>query len=178
MVTGPSLERGGVKGSTMDRVSRSGPVALVVDDDIFVLSALAELLSEEGFDVHTASNGFSALRLASECRPAVVLLDLVLPELSGTEVIAALRAEPATCNVAIVVVTANPAGLTEAQLDETEGVVTKPYEATVLLASVHRAVRRASARRAEVAPVAPTAHGAPTGRQRRAPGVRHTRGRR
>src|SRR5712691_11263633 len=100
----------------MDRVPHLDRIALVVDDDIFVLSALAELLSEEGYDVHTASNGFSAVRLALECRPAVILLDLVLPERSGTEVLAALRGDPATRDVAIVVVTGNPQLLTEAQL--------------------------------------------------------------
>ena len=46
--------------------------ALVVDDDIFVLTALADMLSEEGYDVHTASNGFSAMKyrpLFSVCPP-------------------------------------------------------------------------------------------------------------
>ena len=154
----------------MDRVLRSGPVALVVDDDIFVVSALAEVLSEEGFDVHTASNGFSAVRVASGCRPAVVVLDLALPELSGAEVLAALRGDPATRNTAIVVVSGNSDVLTEAQLAETDGVVSKPFDLATLLLTVQRAVRRASVRQAEVAPVAPTAHGALAARQRRGSG--------
>jgi CheY-like chemotaxis protein len=162
----------------MDRVPRSQRIALVVDDDIFVLSALAEVLSDEGYDVHTASNGFSAVRLAVECRPGVVLLDLALPELSGTEVLASLRADPGTRDAAIVVVTGNPQLLTEAQLAETDGLVSKPFELAELTAAVQRAVRRASIRYAEVAPVAPTAHTALTVRERRASGVRHSRGRR
>src|ERR1700694_4194677 len=108
MVAGLSLDEAGVKGLTMDRVPRLERIALVVDDDIFVLSALAGLLSEECYDVHTASNGFSAVRLALECQPAVILLDLVLPERSGTEVLAALRADPATHAVAIVRVGGHP----------------------------------------------------------------------
>src|ERR1700738_3390283 len=106
----------------MDRVPRLERIALVVDDDIFVVSALAELLSEDGYDVHTASNGFSAVRLAMECRPLVVVLDLNLPERSGTEVLAELRSDPSTRDVAIVVVTGNPQQLTAAQLAETDGV--------------------------------------------------------
>ncbi|HLZ27803.1 MAG TPA: response regulator [Chloroflexota bacterium] len=162
----------------MDRVPRSERVALVVDDDMFVLSALAELLSEDGFDVHTASNGFSAVRLAMECRPAVILLDLALPERSGTEVLADLRADPATREVAIVVVSGNAHLLTPAQLDATDGVVSKPFDVTELMAAVQRAVRRAALRRAEVAPVAPLSRSPQSVRQRRAAGVRHSRGRR
>src|SRR6266581_9287813 len=107
----------------MDRVPRSERPALVVDDDVFVLSAMAELLSEDGYDVHTSSNGFSALRQAAEYTPVVVLLDLVLPERSGGDVLAELRADPATRDVAIVLVTGNPQFLTEAQVAEADGVV-------------------------------------------------------
>ena len=113
-----------------------------------------------------------------ECRPAVILLDLALPERSGTEVLAELRADPATRDVAIVVVSGNAQLLTEAQLAETDGVVSKPFDVAELMATVQRAVRRASLRHAEVAPVAPHAHSALAVRQRRASGVRHTRGRR
>jgi DNA-binding response OmpR family regulator len=162
----------------MERMPRSERTALVVDDDIFVLSALAELLSEEGYDVHTASNGFSGVRMAMECRPAVVLLDLALPERSGTEVLAALRGDAATRDVAIVVVTGNPHTLTEAQLAETDGVVGKPFEVTELMATVQHAVRKATIRQAEVAPIAPTSHATLAARQRRTSGVRHTGGRR
>jgi DNA-binding response OmpR family regulator len=178
MVTGLSLDEAGVKGLTMDRAPRSERVALIVDDDMFVLSALAELLSEEGYDVHTASNGFSGVRMAMECRPAVILLDLALPERSGTEVLAELRADPSTRDVAIVVVSGNAQFLTEAQVATTDGVVSKPFDVGELMATVQRAVRRASVRHAEVAPVAPLSHGGVVARQRGASGVRHTRGRR
>jgi two-component system, OmpR family, KDP operon response regulator KdpE len=162
----------------MDRVPRLERIALVVDDDIFVLSALAELLSEDGYDVHTASNGFSALRMATECRPSVVLLDLALPERGGTEVLAELRGDPATRDVAIVVVTGNPQLISEAQLAATDGLISKPFDTSELMATVQHAVMRASTRRAEVAPVAAISHTPLPVRQRRAPGVRHTRGRR
>src|SRR5205085_1073808 len=53
----------------MDHAAGVDRTALVVDDDVFMLSALAELLEEEGYDVHTASNGFSALRQVQSFRP-------------------------------------------------------------------------------------------------------------
>jgi len=162
----------------MDRVPRMERVALVVDDDTFVSSALAQLLLEDGYDVHTASNGFSAVRLAIEYRPLVVLLDLALPERSGPEVLAELRAETATREVAIVVVTGNPQLLSEVQLAQTDGVISKPFDVDELLDTVQNAVRRALSRHGEVTPVAPTFHTAQPARQRGVPGVWHTHGRR
>jgi two-component system KDP operon response regulator KdpE len=159
----------------MDRAPRLERSALVVDDDVFVLSALAEVLSEEGYDVHTASNGFSAMRQAAEVRPAVILLDLALPERSGNEVLAELRCDAATRDVAIVIVTGHPERLSDALLEEADGVVGKPFDVPELLSIVHRAVQRASTRQAEVAPVATMGHREPAARTRRGTGVRHTR---
>jgi DNA-binding response OmpR family regulator len=59
---------------------RHGTLALVVDDDLHMRAMLAELLEEEGYDVLTASNGFSGLRTLQDRRPRLLLLDLALPE--------------------------------------------------------------------------------------------------
>jgi CheY-like chemotaxis protein len=159
----------------MDRSARVDRTALVVDDDVFLLAAMAELLSEEGYDVHTASNGFSALRVAIECQPSVILLDLALPERPGHEVLAELRAETATRDVAIVIVTGHPDRLSEAQTALTDGVVAKPFDIPDLLQTVRRAVLRAPGRRAEVVRISATSHrDAPVG-ARRPSGVHHTR---
>jgi|SRR5438105_184986 len=162
----------------MDHAPRTDRIALVVDDDAFMVSAMAELLSEEGFDVHTSSNGFSALRQAAEYRPIVILLDVLLPERSGGDVLAELRSDPATRDGAIVLVTANPQCLTEAQIAEADAVVLKPFDVAELLQTVHRAVLRAATRHAEVVPVVALAHRPPASRQRRSAGARRTRGRR
>jgi DNA-binding response OmpR family regulator len=162
----------------MDRAPRLERTALVVDDDAFVVSALAEVLSEDGYDVHTASNGFSAVRLAHTSRPSLVLLDLALPELSGAEVLAELRGDAATRDVAIVVVTANAKVLTAAEIAETDGVVLKPFDVAELVETVHTALQRATRRQAEVAPVAATSHRDLAQRARWAAGVRRSRGHR
>ena len=162
----------------MEHAPRLDRTALVVDDDVFVVSALAELLEDEGYDVHTATNGFSGLRYAIEQRPAVILLDLALPERSGKELLEDLRADPITRDVAIVVVTGHVEGLSDALRAEADGVVTKPYDADDLLVTVQRALQRAAVRRAEVAPVVAAAHRAPALRPRRANVSRRTRGRR
>jgi two-component system, OmpR family, KDP operon response regulator KdpE len=163
----------------MDRAPRPNRTALVVDDDVFVLSALAEMMSEDGYDVHTASNGFSAIRLATELRPLVILLDLVLPERSGAEVLMELRSEPLTRDSAVVIVSGYADSLSEAELAEADGVVGKPFDVSELLMTVQRAVQRAAGRRDEVAPVAAVAHREQAVRQqRRAANPRRTRGRR
>src|SRR4030088_2908146 len=162
----------------VEHVTRSDRIALVVDDDVFVLSAMAELLSEEGYDVHTSSNGFSALRQAAEYRPVVILLDLVLPERSGGDVLAEIRGDPATHDIAIVLVTGNSQLLTETQIAESDGVVLKPFDVAELLKTVHRAIQRAASRHAEVVPVAAMSHPQSAARQRRVASVRRPRGRR
>src|SRR5579859_6110144 len=112
----------------MEHAPRLERSALIVDDDVFILSALAEILEDEGFDVQTATNGFSAMRRALEHRPALVLLDLALPERSGNELLEDLRADPVTHDVAIVVVSGYAERLTDWQRAEADGVVAKPFE--------------------------------------------------
>lgn len=140
-------------------------------------SFLAELLEEEGFDVTTASNGFSALRLLSERRPRLVLLDVLMPELSGSDVLQELRTSPHTRETAVVFVSGNLSRLSDAQLAAADGIVEKPFEVPDLLATVHRAVQHASSRRSEVAPLAAGLHHESPVRPLRAT-ARRTRGRR
>ena len=150
----------------------------MVDDDVFMLAEMAELLSEDGYDVNTASNGFSALRQARDLRPTVILLDLMLPERSGIDVLDELRSDPATRDGAVVVVTGHVDALTDGRLAEADAVITKPFDINDMLATVHRAIVRAAARRAEVAPIVAPAHREPPVRSRRAASARHSRGRR
>jgi CheY-like chemotaxis protein len=153
--------------------------ALVVDDDVCVRSMLAELLDEEGFEVHTASNGFSGLRLAAETRPQVILLDLVLPEVSGQDMLHELRENPLTRDAAIVIVSANTDRLLDHQLAEVEAVVRKPFDIATLVSTLHQAVQRAAHRSAEVQPVTPMVVGHDRPRRTRVGGtIRRSRGRR
>ena len=78
---------------------------LVVDDETQVASVLRDSLLAFGYEVHVATTGREALSIVSEYRPAVVLLDLKLPDLPGQSVLDAFRREAAT--VPIVVVTGN-----------------------------------------------------------------------
>jgi DNA-binding response OmpR family regulator len=131
-------------------MDRAHMTALVVDDDVCVRAILVEVLVEEGFEVSQASNGFSGLRQAAEARPQLILLDLTLPEVSGLEVLRELREKQGMRETAIVIVTANPDQLSEAQLAEIDAVVRKPFDVLELVATVNQAVQRAAHRAAEV----------------------------
>jgi DNA-binding response OmpR family regulator len=165
--------------SSMERASTQA-TALVIDDDVVLRSTLAELLQEEGFETIQASNGFSGLRLAGEHHPQIILLDLLLPELSGTEVLRELRSGPAGREMAIVVVTGSPDSLSAAQVAEADGVVRKPFDVSGLLLTMHRAVQRAASRAAEVAPLTAAAPVLPVHQRakRLATSPRRARGRR
>ena len=68
-----------------------GPVVLLVDDDPAIRRTVASGLELEGFSVVAASGGLAALEAVARVRPAVVLLDLTMPDLDGLEVLARLR---------------------------------------------------------------------------------------
>jgi two-component system KDP operon response regulator KdpE len=116
---------------------------LVVDDDTQLLRALRIHLSARGYEVHTAVTGKGAVRAAEEHEIDVVVLDLGLPDLDGTEVITALRA---FTTVPIIVLSARAdSGDKVRALDRgADDYVTKPFGVDELMARLRAAVRRAA----------------------------------
>jgi len=80
-------------------------VILVVDDDRDTAELIQEVLSQAGFTVQTARNGFEALALARQEQPGLILLDLKMPQLDGYEVLKRLKRDKATQNIPVIVVT-------------------------------------------------------------------------
>mgnify|MGYP000497016768 CR=1 FL=1 len=116
----------------------AGEVVLIVDDLPDNLSLLHDALDEAGYTVLVATDGPSALQRARQARPAIVLLDALMPGMDGFEVARRLKADPATAAIPIVFMTA---------LTETEHVVaafgaggvdyvTKPIQAREVLARI------------------------------------------
>ncbi|WP_116243871.1 response regulator [Nocardiopsis sp. FIRDI 009] len=126
---------------------------LVVDDDMQIIRAMRINLRARGHDVDTAPDGASALRLAAEHHPDVVLLDLGLPDMEGMEVIQRLRG---WSQVPIIVLSArHSAGEKVRCLDSgADDYVTKPFGMDELLARMRAAERRSV--RLEEAPVVRT----------------------
>jgi signal transduction histidine kinase/CheY-like chemotaxis protein len=105
----------------------SGAEILVVDDNLEYLEAIYSELSEAGFRVTVAASGKQALEILAQHRPAVVLLDIMMPEMNGWEVLRRLRAQPELSQVPVVitsVVNERPVGLDV----EFAGWLTKPFE--------------------------------------------------
>jgi DNA-binding response OmpR family regulator len=75
---------------------------LVVDDDSDIRESLREVLELEGYDVTTASDGEEALRSVHDCPPCMMLLDLMMPRVSGWDVLDELRRTHTVVPVAIV----------------------------------------------------------------------------
>ncbi len=82
------------------------PLILVVDDTPAVLDVVREALVDEGYRVKTCLQSVDALSIAREESPDVVMLDIVMPEMSGWEVLNRLRAEPALAQTPVIVCTA------------------------------------------------------------------------
>jgi two-component system, OmpR family, alkaline phosphatase synthesis response regulator PhoP len=83
----------------------STPIVLVADDSRTVLSMVTSRLERRGYEVVTAANGEDALQLARQRVPTLVILDVEMPGIDGLEVTRRLRAEPATSEVPIVLLT-------------------------------------------------------------------------
>ncbi len=148
----------------MDTVGERVKV-LVIDDEESYQQALASGLGREGFDVAVAADGPEGLRLFTEYRPDIVLLDVLLPGMHGTEVCRRLRA---ISTVPIVMVSAVATELDVVVGLElgASGYVTKPFRLRELVARMHAILRRTPAGEvaAPPAPVGPAPVGpAPTG---------------
>jgi two-component system, OmpR family, KDP operon response regulator KdpE len=121
----------------------SQPLVLVADDEPRITKLVALTLHDEGFRVVTASGGEDALRKAEETRPDIVLLDIVMPDLDGIEVMRQLREwRP----VPVILLTAKGSTADKAKgLDlGADDYIAKPFHPDELAARVRAVLRRAS----------------------------------
>ncbi|MFZ4573446.1 MAG: response regulator [Phycisphaerales bacterium] len=124
---------------------------LVVDDERDLLELVAYNLKRAGYDVLTAQNGRRGLDVISESKPDLVVLDVMLPELSGTEIATRVRANPLTASIPIIMLTAKGT-----ETDQVVGLavgaddyISKPFSMKILLARVEALLRRAGRAQAE-----------------------------
>ena len=122
-------------------MAEAQPTVLVVEDEDSIVEALVVGLKREGFLVHVARDGITALTLFDAVRPDLVLLDVMLPSLSGVDVCREIRARSRT---PIIMVTAK-----SSEIDTVVGLevgaddyVTKPYRLRELVARMRAVLRR------------------------------------
>jgi CheY-like chemotaxis protein len=116
--------------------ARSRYRILVVDDEEHLAEAVESLLQCKGYGVEVTHDGRAALDLAKETLPDLILLDYELPEMDGLEVIAALRADPATRHIPVLLATAGRISLEDVK--KADGFLAKPFPEELLYQMVQR----------------------------------------
>jgi DNA-binding response OmpR family regulator len=103
---------------------------LVVDDETFILNLLRNGLTENGFEVITADNGFDAILAVEEQRPDCVISDIMMPRLSGLDFLKALKNNKVTKDVPVILISAmDQAEMVQQGLDMgAVDYITKPFK--------------------------------------------------
>ncbi|MEO6808675.1 MAG: PAS domain S-box protein [Isosphaeraceae bacterium] len=121
---------------------------LLVEDDAQSRNALARLLIHAGYAVETAQDGYEALASLERVRPALVLLDLMMPGMDGVEVLDRIRANPDHCDLPVIVLSGDVNGRRTGELRalDVSGLLAKPVDFDELIAVVsrHTSPRRAA----------------------------------
>ena len=117
---------------------------LVVDDEQDILDLVRFRLEHDGYRVLTATDGQTGLTLAQAERPDLCILDVMMPKLSGLEVLAHLRADPATADIPVILLTSRGQ---DADVDRgfelgAHDYVTKPFSPKELRRRVHTQLSR------------------------------------
>ena len=120
-------------------------LVLVVEDEEALAMLLSYNLEKEGYEVATVANGLNAVSEVERLLPSVIILDWMLPEISGIEICKLIRSKPDIKNIPIIMLTAK-----SQEEDKIKGLsagaddyVTKPFSVPELMARVKTNMRRA-----------------------------------
>lgn len=113
---------------------------LVADDDPAILELVRINLEARGYQVLTVDNGADAIRIAIREKPDLLILDVLMPEVDGYEVMRVLKESPETAHIPIVVLTAyaSDAGAMVSWMQGAESYLAKPFNPEELLMVVDR----------------------------------------
>jgi CheY-like chemotaxis protein len=110
---------------------------LVVDDDPEVLTALSETLEAEGYSVRGARDGIEALEVIRECRPDLIITDLLMPTMTGFELLGALHDDPELATIPTLIITAARGPETQEQPAGAKAIFPKPLDLDRLLRAIN-----------------------------------------
>lgn len=118
---------------------------LVVDDDPTIRSVLEALLEDEGFETVLAVNGRDAVESVERERPALILMDLMMPIMSGVDAVRHLKSDDSTADIPIIAMSAG--FILRESIDEllADSIISKPFDLDALIANIHSTLRRSDA---------------------------------
>lgn len=119
---------------------QSSPRVLVIEDEDNIAIALEFLITREGYGHDRVASGAEALPRIRDTHPDLVLLDVMLPEVSGYDICAAIRTDPALTRVKVLMMTARGSAIERKRGIElgADGFISKPFELQDLRAEVRR----------------------------------------
>jgi two-component system alkaline phosphatase synthesis response regulator PhoP len=126
-----------------------GKTILLVDDDPEIVKTVRHYLQQEGYAVLVAYNGLDALVIVRDQAPDCIVLDVLLPDLVGWDIIQRIRADPRTAKIPIIMLTARVADAEKVLGLElgADDYVTKPFNPRELLARIRARLRRSQTSR-------------------------------
>ena len=104
------------------------PLALVVDDSMLIRHTVCRFFEERGFAVESATNGLEALELLKVVRPDLIVTDLSMPKMTGSELITALKENAGTATTPLVVLAAKQSGSRPIEEDRADFVIFKDID--------------------------------------------------
>jgi len=125
------------------QVAHTRKKILVVDDDPDVRLLVTLMLDGAGYDVETAEDGYDAMIRLEDTQPDLLLLDLMMPDMDGWEVIDAVRANPETRHLPVVVMSAK-IGLITTCDHRVQGYLPKPIVPLAMFETLNEALRQAT----------------------------------
>jgi DNA-binding response OmpR family regulator len=127
---------------------------LAVDDDELVLKSVRQVLEDEGFEVVAVKSGQEALDYVSRQIPSLIILDVIMPGLSGFDVCQRIKADPILARIPVIFLTAKGRPIDEKTgLDMgADDFITKPYEVLTLPSRVRAILRRFATSSGEISP--------------------------
>ena len=110
----------------------SKPFAVIIEDDRELGAIVSEILQTAGVETDVIVNGSLALKRLTELTPEMVILDILLPDMSGLDILRHIRSDPRLNPIKVVVITADTTGALAAE-EDADLVLTKPVTYTQLL---------------------------------------------
>jgi CheY-like chemotaxis protein len=108
-------------------------VALVVDDSMLIRHTVCRFLEERGFAVESATNGKEALDTLKRVHPDIIITDMQMPKMSGSELITALKSERTTAGIPVVILAGKQSGFDEKKEKRADFAIFKDIDIEVQL---------------------------------------------